>query len=543
MVKQNINNKLNSALWAAYGDAIGFITELANEKNLDWRTSGKSVETTIPWKRKIGGRFGVIVDLPAGCYSDDTQLRLSTSRAIRGDGKFDVEAFAKVELPVWLSYALGAGKGSKSAAASLAKRDVSWESNFFETKDSRYIDGGGNGAAMRIQPHIWASRDLKNFQTFLPDIIRNSICTHGHPRGFLGAVFHGLCLAYALENKTSPGPEVWKEFTSTLNQVPQFIKDDNDLYNYWLPTWEKYTNEKIEESVKRVSEEYLDDIKTVELFSNNAPEKQYVKLVQDTGGMGQHRGSGSKTSLYAAFLAWKFNKNPKKAMDVSINLLGSDTDTIATMAGAILGAFVDSAPPGEICDKAYIENEMSRLCSISQGVLTESFNYPDLLKWNATSIHSNYVGILNGKLAISGFGNVEPCGEPYCQKTNNPACWQWLKLPFGQIILAKINSKMVKIPLTNVPVKPTYKPQNKNTKPRSQGNLFTKQDKKDLQKQPVSSSPLTLNEVTSQVIKSNFDPTIIGKLLIEISKREDGIEQTIAFSSIIAKAIKARNKQ
>ena len=106
-----------SALWAAYGDALGFITELTDEKGLKWRTGTSRIIKTIPWKRKIGGQFGVIVDLPAGCYSDDTQLRLSTCRAIRGDGKFDVEAFAKVELPVWLSYALGAGRGTKTAAA------------------------------------------------------------------------------------------------------------------------------------------------------------------------------------------------------------------------------------------------------------------------------------------------------------------------------------------------------------------------------------------------------------------------------------------
>src|SRR5690554_4846742 len=97
-----------SALWAAYGDALGFITELADEKSVKWRVGRERIQRTMNWRRRVGGKYGVEVEIPAGCYSDDTQLRLSTARAIRGDGVFDVEAFAKVELPVWTSYALGA---------------------------------------------------------------------------------------------------------------------------------------------------------------------------------------------------------------------------------------------------------------------------------------------------------------------------------------------------------------------------------------------------------------------------------------------------
>ena len=89
-----------SALWAAYGDALGWISELVDQKGLNRRTQGEPLRQPIGWKRRIGGRAGVTVDLPVGCYSDDSQLRLATARSIRPDG-FDVEAFSKVELPVW----------------------------------------------------------------------------------------------------------------------------------------------------------------------------------------------------------------------------------------------------------------------------------------------------------------------------------------------------------------------------------------------------------------------------------------------------------
>ena len=102
----------SSALWAAWGDALGFITELADQRILRQRVGELRVTTTKPWTRRLGGKYGVDADLPAGSYSDDTQLRLATSRAIRGDGRFDVQSFAKVELVVWQAYALGGGRST-----------------------------------------------------------------------------------------------------------------------------------------------------------------------------------------------------------------------------------------------------------------------------------------------------------------------------------------------------------------------------------------------------------------------------------------------
>src|SRR6266550_2846152 len=116
---------VSSALWAAWGDALGFITELTTSiSEVSRRSGGAKVENTVPWSRRIGGRFGPTVDLPAGTYSDDTQLRLAVARCIRGTGRFDVETFSKVELPVFLSYEMRAGRATKTAAHELMKRHI-----------------------------------------------------------------------------------------------------------------------------------------------------------------------------------------------------------------------------------------------------------------------------------------------------------------------------------------------------------------------------------------------------------------------------------
>jgi ADP-ribosylglycohydrolase len=53
----------------------------------------------------------------------------------------------------------------------------------------------------------------------------------------------------------------------------------------------------------------------------------------------ESRGSGTKTSVLATFLAARSDlSQPFETIALAANSLGSDTDTIGTMAGAIIGA-------------------------------------------------------------------------------------------------------------------------------------------------------------------------------------------------------------
>ena len=216
-----------SALWAAYGDALGWISELTDAMGLRRRTGGAPLEKPIPWKRRIGGRSGVVVTLPRGCYSDDSQLRLATGRAIRSDG-FDVEAFANVKLPLWLSYGLGGGKSTSAAAAQLGRKNPTWWSNKFKG----WTHSGGNGAAMRIQPHVWAARAPADPECYLPDVVRNSVCTHSHPTGLVGAVFHALCVAHATRVGDLPSPDDLQTAIRAADCLPEIIARDTEL-GYW----------------------------------------------------------------------------------------------------------------------------------------------------------------------------------------------------------------------------------------------------------------------------------------------------------------------
>lgn len=552
MSEEGRNQIHNSALWAAYGDALGFITELVSDKALKKRIGRSTVSETVAWESLVGGSFGAKVSLPAGCYSDDTQLRLATSRAIRGDGGFDVEAFAKIELSVWLAYALGGGRGTKLAAISLRDQNINWFNNFFDRKGTPYIQCGGNGAAMRIQPHVWAAVDRSKPEGYIVDVVRNALCTHGHPRGIFGAVFHALCLAAALEKRSVPGPDSWRRAAHFFPSVVELIRQDVEINTFWLPPWEKLVNESIGRAVERVMNECLSDIDKAERHILQDSNNDYGKLVQVIGGFNRTtRGSGTKTAIIAAALSWMFRrKEPTYALRTAANTLLSDTDTIATMAGAILGVVSEDLPRDKVLDRAYIGTEARRLARIAHQQPTESFGYPDLLNWTSPKTQLEVVGSAGDYLVVRGLARAKPQGRTFKGRTKDNAIWQWLGLEFGQSIFAKRRLDPQPVPSRSMPV--STKPPKPIRKPRAtpaekpsdteQGTLFPSEIQRLERVEKRHSNAKTLHEITTEAIKSDFDPMVVGRNLLELSMQSDGIEKAVAFAAIIAKAKVSRAK-
>ena len=420
-----------SALWAAYGDALGWISELVDEKGLNRRTLGKPLRQPIAWKRRIGGRAGVTVDLPVGCYSDDSQLRLATARSIRPDG-FDVEAFSKVELPVWPSYALGGGRSTSAAAANLAKPRVQWFANTFKG----WGNSGGNGAAMRIQPHVWVASAPDAPNSFLLDVVRNALCTHSHPNGLMGAVLHSLTLSSAMRDGHYPSPDDLMDAAKVAAEIPELIDRDIEISQYWRPTFERDSG-KFAEAWGNTVDECRTAIEAIAEIPKQESEKGYEAIVNCLMLRDPvKRGSGMLTALAAVGLIW-CEPRPEEALRIAANVMGTDTDTIATMAGAILGVNAVSDPPVEVLDTELFISEAHRLSAIRDGQKPPSHQYPDLLRWSAPKTQADALfGADGGEFGVEGLGRGEPLGQPIASP--DPGfVWQWFKLEFGQTLLIK----------------------------------------------------------------------------------------------------------
>ena len=203
---------VSSALWAAAGDALGWMTELADEETVSYRTGKRSIEGTVEWKRRIGGRFGPTVVLPAGTYSDDTQLRLSVSRAIRGTGEFDVEAFAKVELPVLaILFAWCRTRNDRGGNETLpSQASLGSRTSFRSARRWRILYRGWERSCLRAQPHVWKSKSTTASMKFAADVLRDVRLQHtdtpiGLRRGSRSFAAH------ALEARTLPSANKWKD--------------------------------------------------------------------------------------------------------------------------------------------------------------------------------------------------------------------------------------------------------------------------------------------------------------------------------------------
>lgn len=514
-----------SALWAAYGDALGFITELTNAKGLKWRTGVSEVNSLMPWRRKVGGAYGVEVKFPSGTYSDDTQLRLATSRAIRGDGTFDVEAFSKVELPVWCAYALGAGRGSKLASQNLAKNQASWFNNFYKKGKSSYFESGGNGAAMRIQPHVWSAREGRQF---LLDVFKNAICTHGHPRGIVGALFHAMCLSFVFRKQAIPGPAAFGEFLDYLPRVLHDVQLDVQLGTFWLPGWEQGTGRSFSDALDEVVEECRQDIAKADTLTVDPGPRTYFNIVEQLNGFDEKcRGSGTKTSIIAALLAYTYReKSPEQALKVAANQLGTDTDSIATMAGALLGGYAQQKPSEAIQDEHYILSEAERMWAVSCQLQPDHFQYPDLLSsWSPPRTQAKVLGELHDGVGIAGLGKCELHGEMLEGRGKRPGYWQWARLHFGQTVLVKRYKKLSALPVARMPAVEYANPKSGGIEiPTVQRELFV--DRLVVRKTPEKEiNPEDFKQKLEEMIilaeQSGFEAQSIGKHIKEIMSWPD----------------------
>lgn len=548
---------VNSALWAAAGDALGWVTELVDQSGVQRRIGAKVITQPVQWRRLIGGRGGVDVSLPAGTYSDDTQLRLATSRSIRGNGVFDPEAFAKIELTVWQNYALGAGRGSKAAAAYLARSDTNWFSNFFRSRDLSYMSAGGNGAAMRIQPHVWKLRSGDTY-TLVLDIARDSLITHGALHGIVGALIHGLSLNHCLQHSEVPSMEDLRLILREIRSLPEVLGEDRQIAAFWLPAWEHEARGSLADALSEHLASAQADLDAVSSLVSGGGINAYPDILTRLGCFDPtFRGSGTKTALAASLLALMCRDlGVEEAVKVSANTLMSDTDSIGTMVGAMLGALSATEPAWEIQDRSYIVSEALRLARIRNGEKADSHSYPDLTTWEPPQTLADAVGILpDNSLALLGLGQLREVGEEYA---NRDAVWQWMQLSFGQTILAKRRHKPRHIDLRLVPasrvihreqipsvtgaitgavvsskqiILPLDGPSKKST-PDARSKIHPPESRP---RAPEDTSRL-VDELSDRAIQSNFDPNVIGEAFNHIIRLTGSTDVAVAFSAIVAKA-------
>lgn len=324
---------------AAIGDALGWPNECP-KKTIGVREKVSTHFTE--WVRKGSRPDYYSEKIMAGEYSDDTQLTLAVARSIiTGNWEF---FFMKRELPFWLYYERGGGRAVLRAARFYAETDnyKLWESKY--KKD--YFNAGGNGAAMRIAPHVIENSLCQNLSKLMLDVFKNTMITHGHPRAFLGA----MCYAYALDyllRKTS---------SLKMGELIQAVVDGkNDwsslsafnVFDQWMETASKDGGYNFQHEWEITCNRMIIHLTVLQKELKKAPLLDDNEILRKLDCFGKAKGAGDVSILAALYLASKYASNSILGIKVPAFSYGADTDTIASMTGGLLGMLngIDWLPP------------------------------------------------------------------------------------------------------------------------------------------------------------------------------------------------------
>jgi ADP-ribosylglycohydrolase len=359
-VKPSRDRYRASVLLAAIGDALGWPTEAA------WSTSERKEPVTdfIRWKKLVGGRWWGYHDIiEPGQYSDDTQLSLAVSRCLDDHGVFSPEEFAYLELPLWLQYERGGGRSVKAAARSLINGKRDWTSNFYNGPDVNYFSAGGNGSAMRNLPLALAH--VSDERLLVADSFINCIITHGHPRAIVGTILFGLAVRHALSSEAGQSDHMIRYLNHSMQHIPEVVKNDKRIRS-WIASYESKNGD--------FGHNFTSATKEVIAYLNKMPQ-YYAYPVKDyyreIGALDPAtKGSGTASVCAAIFQFLRQNDAPEDVLLSTVNMLGSDTDTISNFAGALVGAqlgqkAVPSYLADRLQDKEYLDAVADNLVAIA----------------------------------------------------------------------------------------------------------------------------------------------------------------------------------
>lgn len=319
----------------AIGDALGWPNEIRS-KNKSKNAGGG--DNFVAWIRRNNKPCYHDEKILPGEYSDDTQLILSVARSIIV-GNWE-KFFSEKELVFWLKYERGGGKALLNAAKLYKDGVLPWQSK----RAPNYFNAGGNGAVMRILPHVISQHKISPSTDLMSDIIKNSILTHGHPRAILGATCYAFALDYLLKKKNVlsygelvsaviDGQRVWGSYP------------DSNIFSEWLNAANQYFD--YQKEWNNVLSSMLTQLDFIKASLKKGLILEDSNVLTQLGCYSKISGAGDVAILAAIYLVSRYANNPVLGMKVPASSVGIDTDTIASITGGLLGMLcgTDWIPP------------------------------------------------------------------------------------------------------------------------------------------------------------------------------------------------------
>lgn len=315
-------------LATAIGDALGWPNE-PNSKNRIKKP--KVVDHFVEWTRSSRNPRWHDEKILPGEYSDDTQLTLSVARSIIA-GNWE-KHFIERELPFWLNYERGGGSALLKAAKSYNKnKKPLWQTDFAR----EYFNAGGNGATMRILPHVIAAVNTPNITSLMIDVVKNTLITHGHPRAILGATCYAYALYYLLRKETIL--EYGELITALIEGQNDWCASLNpDIFGDWLNIARQYCEYDFFTEWKNTRDRMVQKLESIKSSLKKGLILNDTEVLANLECFSEVNGAGDVAALAGIYLASRYANNPVLGVKVPAFSFGADTDTIASITGGLLG--------------------------------------------------------------------------------------------------------------------------------------------------------------------------------------------------------------
>jgi len=205
---------------------------------------------------------------------------------------------------------------------------------------------------MRIAPHCVVGARSNDFDQTRDDLVLDGIATHGHPRALVGAAAYGFALWTALcQTETLPYGDLIRK---TISEVPRWAKlpDEEGHPDLWRIVADEATEGGYESLWKQTVREMVSLLEVAEQGLKLGALSVEREFLERMGTFDRKvNGSGTISAASAIFLASRYAADPLNGIIEAAYAKGSDTDTIASMTGAILGGLVDLQGMKELFDE------------------------------------------------------------------------------------------------------------------------------------------------------------------------------------------------
>lgn len=285
-----------SLLGLAIGDALGMPTQSMSPTEIT--EDYGSIDGFVA----AGPRQRIAHGMPAGTITDDTEQTLLLARLlIEGGGSLDQQGFARA-LIVW-ERAMEA-KGSLDLLGPSTKAAVQRILDGVPASEAgRY--GATNGAAMRITP-IGITTSVDDLESFVDAVVSASAVTHNTTIGIAAAAAVGAAVSVGVAGGSQ------EDAVATAIEAARL----GERRGHWT------AGGSIAERTAWAAD----------LLRRSRPSER-AGLLRDLVGT----SVASQESVVAALALVAASDDPWRTLTLAASL-GGDTDTIAAIAGAVLGA-------------------------------------------------------------------------------------------------------------------------------------------------------------------------------------------------------------